>query len=398
MSMTDPQATQFERIYKRIINHTVHTLLFLFVLLLVIAISRAAFVIYNLQQAAEEQPINLDLTAAWSPLYPSLYSTFTALQLDEQITVTRPPAWERFLLAVPNVLVNLTLNQTQSRWKPDIGTSADSAPSPQDTEEVEETQPTPSPSETTAPPDTAIEPKTTEPSEPETEWTSEPDDASPDEQDEDFDPDARWAAVITPNAPIFDTDGERQEQIDPGSVFEILEERTSGEEPVFIGTVHTPRGIYENIVIRKQDLQIYQGKTLHETSQGERERASEIARIEGDIAIRKQELEAEYQNQNPHQEPYRTALQRYRTLRDQAREIRDIYDDSTGSTRVNAGSRLREIRQEMQSLTPQIRELEGQRDLWEQNNDRGPAPDPDQDPQIRELRREQAELKNRQSE
>ncbi len=370
----------------RIVKHTLYTLLALFVLLSGIAIYRAWVVITHLQKASDYEPFNLALTAAWSPHYPPLYRMFQDLNLDDAIHVSRPPAMERLIMSVPNMLVNFGLRRTTNIWHPnpplDEPTTTTQSPSPPP--ETQESRP---PTTTPSPPDMNIWEDATA----EIHMQAEPDTAT---DDADFDPDAKWATVTAPAAPIYSTDGQRQDRILPGSVFEIRDQRTAQNGIVYVGDVHTPEGQFENIVIREQDLQLYRGKNLRETTRAERERASEKARIQGAITARKQEIETEHENQNPYQERYVTSLRRYQRLREEARFLRPIYEESSGTQRVNTGSRLREIRQELQTLTPSIRELQQRRDIWRENNEIGTAPDPEQDPQVMALRRELAALEN----
>ncbi len=382
---------------KFIVKFTIRTLIFLFFFLLVLSGVRAGFVIHGLHQAASNEPFNHRLTAKWSPPYPILYSTFTHLQLDENITIVRRPATERLLLLIPNRLVNLALVHTRSIWQPEVSESLAVAhtpappPSPRAPEAAprstrpEQAQPTPAPRPQQPPPPEPDPIQAPPPRERETTEDVREDPA--------FDPNAKWAAVTTPSAPIFDSNGQRLDNIPPGSVFEIIQERSSGGGVVYIGTAHTPIGRFNNIVIREQDLQVYSGKTLTQTTFEERERASHKATIIGAIASRKQQLEEEHRSRNPYQERYHTALRRYQTLRNEAQELRPIYEERTGSERINAGNRLREIQQEMATLTPSIRNLQQQRDSWAEANPLGPPPDPERDPEIIALRRELAQLR-----
>ncbi len=376
---------------KSIVSKTIRSLIFLFFLLLIISMIRAGVVLYGLHQAAINEPFNLKLTAKWSPAYPTLYSTLIHLQLDRNITIARQPAIERLLLSVPNWLVNIALARTQVLWYPDIPGRLSPIPSPPTPRTVRPQ--TRKPAHETKTPATASSPQPqprpeTERSVPQREQETTADVATPPI----FDPNAKWAAVITPSAPIYDSNGQRLENIPPGSVFEIIQERSSGNGIVYIGTAHTPIGRFNHIVIRAQDLMIYHGKTLTQTTFEERERASRKATIIGAIALRKQQIEAEHNNRNPYQERYHASLRRYQVLRDEARHLRPIYEEKTGSGRINAGNRLREIQQEMTTLAPTVRNLQQQRDSWAEANPLGPPPNPERDPQIIALRRELAEL------
>ena len=384
---------------KRVITHAIGTLVILLLISCIVAAVRVGLVIQHLHRAAALEPFNAQLVAKWAPPHPALASLVTRVQPVQEIATPRPSALENMLLSIPNALANIMLEHTDFIKLPSgIGETrqaqAPSAqpvtpaprvdvprrPTPPRTETIRE--PTPAAPESHDAPAPASEP------EPEARPEPEEDTADPVQSNE------MWATVITPSAPIYDTNGQLQKNIPPGSVVEVLQERSTTNGKVFIGNIHTPIGFFQGVIMREQDLQLYRGKALTETTREEREMASRKAEIRAAITVRMQEIETAHNNRNPYQRPYHDALRQYQEIRQEAQQLQARYDSSTGNTRITAGNRLREIRQEMANLTPPIRRLQEQRDRWAEENPLEPPPDPRQDAHIQELRRQLAELQS----
>ena len=389
--MQDPNTPNNNMPAKPIIKHTLHTLIVLFLLSLLISATRAGFMIHELQCAAANEPFNLRLVQKWISPYPALYNTFMYLQRNEGSFIPRQPAQERVLLAIPNHMVNIVLEYTSPLWFPEGLSETAKAqiekrhPHPQQAATAPRQRraaTAPVPADETGHTPTAQPPQEQEPMRTATA------EATP------SDPNAMWAAVITPSAPIYNANGQLQENIPPGSVVEILERRSTSNGTVFIGNIHTPIGHFPSVIVREQDLHLYRGKTLTATTLEEREIASRKAEIQGYITLRKQEIETEHRNRNPHQRQYHEALRRYQSLRQEARGLQTTYERTSGNERITAGNRLREIRQEMAAMTPSIRNLQQQRDSWAAANPLGPPPDPDQDARIISLRQQLSRLES----
>ncbi|MFU8779520.1 MAG: hypothetical protein ACNA71_00675 [Kiritimatiellia bacterium] len=385
-----------------LIKYTIRTIISLFVLLIVISAVRATTVIIVIRKVAAGQSTNTRLARQWAAHHPQLWQTLENLLPEDQKEFLAYRTAERTILFAPDLVVNFLLGQTSVFWLPwtddgqDVQAATTHTPSQQPASvstpprrparttpaAVPATQQTPlthPPAQTAArtpPPMTVTGPVTQDPEQPP---------AVP------FDPNAKWAAIITPATPLYTLDGQRSDQAAPGSVMEITTERRTTNGALYVGNVHSPSGRFRNVGVREQDLHIYVGKSLHDTTREEREFASERARITGAITARKQELENAQANRNPHQQPLIDVLRRYQSYRQEAEKLQGVYDNSSGTQRINAGSRLREINQEIGHLTPIIRNLRQQRDAWNDANPQGPAADPDRDSRIIELRQQLAQ-------
>lgn len=358
------------------------TVIVVVTLLIVMSAIRAGVVLFAIRKAADGQPYNVELTARWSPAYPALYDTLIEIAPDTPITYHNP---NRLLLSWPDRLINLCLQYTRAFWQPQMPDTSTTLPqnaTPRTTTAPPAPTPPAMPIEGTntptaaAPTVAAHERTTTPPPQPEPPPTH-------------YDPNALWAAVIAPEAPVYDTNGQRSETVPAGSVVHITGQRaTTNNRTLYTGTVHSPVGRFEGVLLREQDLQLYRGKTLLDTSRDERERASNRARLQGAIIARIQQLETAHANRNPHQKRYHEMLRRYQQLRNEAQPLQAKYENRTGAERIAAGNQLREIQQEMATLTPAIRELQQKRDAWNAANPQTQPPDPEQDPQIINLRRQ----------
>jgi len=368
-----------------------NTIMILVVVLILISVIRAGIVVADIHLATRGRTYKpvLVLAMDWSPAYRVLHKALKQVRPD---IPTIRQGTGKFLLFAPNYLVNLCLTHTLSLWLP-AGVTLTMTPPPQPEPApaiapasrqpeklVQAPEPLPLPPAHTVIPKDAIAiapaPASATPS------------LQPAPEAPPSNANALWAAVIAPEAPIYSQNGERLDAVPAGSVVQITGQRSTTNGTLFTGTVHSPIGRFDHILLRQKDLQIYHGKSLTDTSLEERERASDRARLLGAIAARKAQLEAAHENRNPYQQRYHDALRRYQALRQEADPLKETYETSSGAARMNAGNRLRELRQEMLALTPTIRELQQQRDEWSQTHAQTQSADPERDPQIIHLRRQ----------
>ncbi len=205
-----------------------------------------------------------------------------------------------------------------------------------------------------------------------------------------YDPDAYWAVVTAPDASFYDQSGNRQGVLPAGSVLDIREFRPSSSGMLVLCHAHTPEGKQNHIFVREADLELYQGKTLEQSSMAERKYAFRYARIQAAITERKQQLANPANAGNPHQKPYHDLLRKYQDLRKESDRLQASYDDETGGQRVRTGERLHQIRADAAALVPEIRDLREKRDAWQDS--REPATSPENDLQLQRLQRELREL------
>jgi hypothetical protein len=381
----------------------IRTAVWLFMLLLTISVIRATTVIVSMRKIAAGHTTNVRLARRWAAHHPVLWRGLERMITDTQRNeFVGYHASERVILAAPDFIVNFFLKNTSVLWLNSLVAAgeqrkhiAETAPPPpaqppKTTAAAAPRRPAPPPPQAQAAQQPASPPAQagTPPSEPPPTVTPPPQEpASPP-----VDQSIKWAAITTHSAPIFTREGQRSNNVDAGSIMEITGERRTQDGVIFAGNVHSPQGRFRNVFVREQDLQIYMGKTLQETTREERELASEKARIMGDIAVRRQDIENAQAQRNPHQGPYRDLLRKYQGFRQEAEKLQSVYDNSSGEKRISAGNRLREINQEIAIMMPQIRQLRDQRDAWNQANPASPVQDPERDPRIMEMRQRLSEL------
>jgi hypothetical protein len=389
-------------IIRYIKTFTIRTIILVISVLFTISIIRATIVIGGIRSAARNQPYNQTLMASWRRSFPVLQEPIEKFAPEVlHLSISPRSETETMVMLLPDLCVNFALSAAPHLWYPETTQPQEvviidraprtTPPSAHDVRPTDRTAPS-GPATRTPPgePHPGTGSTTTTPAtQPDT--TSLPVQTGDDQVP--LDSSAMWAAVISPDAPLFDANGRRLEKTVPaGSVLQITTHRTTDNGTIYGGTIFSPAGRFDLVVLREQDLRIYRGKDLQDTTQEERERASERARILGAIAQRKEELRNGQSSNNPHQEEYRAALRRYQQLRQEGEPLQQRYEKATGRERMEAGNRLREIAQEQRLLTPQIRQLQQQRDDWNARNPQQQSRDPEQDETIISLRRELAAI------
>jgi hypothetical protein len=378
-------STQTTKYLKRFFIHSI--ILFVVTLFLISAI-RATTVVVILRNTVKGKKANTWLARRWCTPYPSLKDAVgraLSKNPDNQSFIARNPM-EQSLLFVPDYAVNLVLGQTEALWLADI---EDQLP------ELEVVRT--APQDENIDPDIWSRPQTTASSDDTDDTTQEPSssiggDTIVDSNDPQYDPDAIWGAIIAPDTSIYAANGRALRTVPAGSVMNIIGQRNSDEGILYAGTIFSELGRFDRIFVKAADLEIYRGKILENTTREEREYASKRAKLLGAIAARMEELADADKSRNPHQEAYHNALRKYRAYSTEAKKLQKVRDESTGSDRISAASKLRELKQEMSLLTPTITELKQKRNDWDAANPPPPQQDPGQDPQIIRLKQELSKL------
>lgn len=369
----------------------IHSLILFAITLLIISAVRATTVVVILRNIVNGKETNTWLARRWCMPYPSLREALgraLSENPDKRSFIARPPI-EESLLFVPDLLVNIVLDQTESLWLADIESQLPEL-------EVAQKKPQNKPSDAdmwagtgdsnVAATDNDL---TQDPTQSDSTDVSQTD---PDREDPEFDPDAMWGAVISPEAPIHAANGHALRNVPAGSVMNIVGQRNSDAGSLYAGSIFSEAGRFDRVFVRAKDLEIYRGKVLQDTTREEREYASNRAKLLGAIAARKQELAGANKSNNPHQEAYHDALRKYRAYSNEAKKLQKTRDESTGADRISAASKLRELKQEMSLLTPTIMELKQKRNAWDAANPPPPPQDPNSDPQLIRLQKQLSTL------
>lgn len=336
------------------------------VLSMLVAIGRAGFTYGVNSQNITNTPATRRLAAKWSRRYPALQST------NNPPIAAAPQAFDKLILPA-NLLINLVLDNT---LKPPAPHQQASAPEPsQAATPVPTEQPPPPPVSRTPPPP----PPPVLPSSPEDDEASAPPPQplptaaiapSPAPQPKPvLDPSQLWAVVAMNQTPVFNAQGQRQGQVSAGAVMDVKQQSRNAEKQELLhGDIHAPEGRFRDVIIKRDRVQLIAGKTLTETTREERQQQSDRGRLMGAIADRREAIELALKNQNPYYREYRQVLQQLKSLRDEANTLKARLDNSTGSTRMEASNRLREIKNEQAPLMADYRSLKMQTEQWDEQN------------------------------
>jgi chromosome segregation ATPase len=162
---------------------------------------------------------------------------------------------------------------------------------------------------------------------------------------------------------------------------------------VIHGTVWSRAGTFPNVILRRGDVEIYQGSALSDTTRQHRELVSRRAERMAAIEERKRELANAEAIRNPHQQEYRKVLREYKRIADESTKLKSEFDDATGNRRMELANRLRVLKNEQANLMPRYQDLKQKKEDWDAENREEDRPrDPGRDPRIEQWNREIREL------
>ncbi|HAS83194.1 MAG TPA: hypothetical protein DCS43_11120 [Verrucomicrobia bacterium] len=210
-------------------------------------------------------------------------------------------------------------------------------------------------------------------------------------------PNAMWGASIRTETDIFGQDGKKLRSVPAGSLVSVHSTKQTPKGEVVLCTVGSSQGRFDNVYIRRHDLELYEGQAIVESTKEQRELVSKRARLLAQIETRTKAMETAAKGKNPYQEQYRSVLVEYKGINDQSVALNKEWGSSTGSKRVDLGNKLRLLKNEQANLMPRYQDIKQKKEAWEQNNS-ATKPDPDTDPQIQNLKEQlravDAQLRN----
>ena len=202
-----------------------------------------------------------------------------------------------------------------------------------------------------------------------------------------YDANAMWGTVRIADAPLYDRNGRKIREIPAGSLVDVKETRNTASGSVLIGSVHSRSGRFADVILKRNDVEIYRGYTLTATSKEKRQLASRRGEILAAISSRRETLEQAASNRNPHQAEYREILRQYKTLSDKAKALKTDYEKTTGNKRMELANELRTLKNEQFTLMPKYQEIKRKKQAWDRDNP-NTRQDMANDPQIRQLNRQ----------
>jgi hypothetical protein len=207
------------------------------------------------------------------------------------------------------------------------------------------------------------------------------------------DPEAMWGVVTLQDAAVYDQKGIKTRSIPAGSLVDIRRLQTVPGGDVIHGTVWSRAGTFPNVILRRGDVEIYQGSALSDTTRQHRELVSRRAERMAAIEERKRELANAEAIRNPHQQEYRKVLREYKRIADESTKLKSEFDDATGNRRMELANRLRVLKNEQANLMPRYQDLKQKKEDWDAENREEDRPrDPGRDPRIEQWNREIREL------
>ncbi len=207
------------------------------------------------------------------------------------------------------------------------------------------------------------------------------------------DPNAMWGAVISDETALFDREGRRLRTVPAGSLVDVSRVQQSPNGEIITGTVHSRDGRFTDVILRRDDTDLYTGARLADSTLEQRTAVSKRAETLGAIEARQKAVAAAALDRNPYQEPLRRVLGEYQKLAREAENLKRAFDAANGAQRMDIANRLRELKNEQAIITPRYRDLRNQRDDWNRK-DNAEAVNPENDPQIRALRTRLSELED----
>lgn len=325
----------------------------------------------------------LRLAHRWAPAYPAFSDTVAELhaharrQIDPAATPPEPPE-RSFTASIPlaekvliptDMLIDLFYRKYRERKQADTGTAADATG----------TEFRADPDEQAARPAIALHnPLTGQPSSPETPPSPSPADTPA------YDPDAMWGTVSTADAPLYDSNGRKIRDIPAGSLIDVQEVRSTPSGDVVVCSVRSRHGSFNDVILRRADVELYMGYPLAATTKERRLLGSKRGEILGAIKSRQAALEKAASNRNPHQDEYRDVLRQYKAINDESKQLKEQYEKATGNQRMELANRLRTLKNDQFVLMPKYRDLKQKKEDWERRNQDN-TQNTANDPQLRQL-------------
>lgn len=323
----------------------------------------------------------LRLAKSWAPAYPAFSHTVADLhaqalrQRDPAATPPAPPE-RSFTAPIPlaekilipaDMLVNLLYRQYSAREQAATDTAADAAGA----------EFRPGPEEQADRPAIALHKPAV------TGQASPPPAAKPA-----YNPDAMWGAVSTADAPLYDRNGRKMRDIPAGSLLDVQEVRTtpSGGD-VVICSVRSRHGNFDDVILRRDDVELNMGYSLASVSKEQLVLASKRGETLAAIKSRQEALEKAANNRNPHLGDYRDLLRQYKAINDESKQLKADYEKATGTKRMELANRLRTLKNEQFVLMPKYRDLKQKKEDWERRH-QGNTPGTANDPQLRQLKQQ----------
>lgn len=315
----------------------------------------------------------LRLAHRWAPAYPAFSDTIAELheqalrQTDPGTTPPEPPE-RSFTASIPlaeKVLIptDMLLDLLYRKYRERQAKQSDD----DTTAEARATEFRPSTAEQATRPAIALHtPPQTEPPKPA------------------YNPDAMWGAVSTADAPLYNSKGRKIRDIPAGSLVDVQETRHTPSGEVVICSVRSRHGSFNDVILRRADVELYAGYTIATTSKEQRLLASKKGEILAAIKSRQAALEKAASNSNPHQGDYRNVLRQYKAIIDESKLLKEQYEKATGSKRMELGNRLRTLKNDQFVLMPKYRDLKQKKEDWERRNQANTQSTAN-DPQLRQL-------------
>ncbi len=206
-------------------------------------------------------------------------------------------------------------------------------------------------------------------------------------------PEAMWGVVNLQDAAVYDQKGIKTRTVAAGSLVDIHRLQTVPAGDVIHGTVWSRSGTFPDVILRRGDVEIYQGSALSSTTRNQRELVSRRAERIAAIKELKKELANAAAIRNPHQLEYRKVLREYKRIDDEAAKIKTEFEGARGSQRMDLANRLRVLKNEQANLMPRYQDLKQKKEDWDLENRGGDLlQDPGRDPRLEQWNRELLEI------
>lgn len=200
-------------------------------------------------------------------------------------------------------------------------------------------------------------------------------------------PNAMWGAVTRQDAPVYDKQGKKTRNLPAGSLVDVHETRSSPDGEIILCSVWSKAGTFKDVYLRRDDVELYSGASLKNSSKEQRMLVSKRAEILGAIEARQKEINAAAGSKNPHLAEYRESLQKIKALNDEAETVKKEYESTTGARRMELGNRLRSFKNEQFVLMPAYQEIKRKKEEWDRANKEN-HPNPADDPLVRQLQQQ----------
>ncbi len=202
-----------------------------------------------------------------------------------------------------------------------------------------------------------------------------------------YNPDVMWGTVSAADAPLFDKNGRKMREIPAGSLVDVQETRRTASGEVVIGSVRSRQGNFNDVILRRDDVELYVGYPISTASREQLQLVSKRGELLGAIKSRQAALEAAASNRNPHQAEYRQILRQYQAINDESKQLKEQYDKATGSKRMELANRLRTLKNDQFVLMPKYQEIKSKKAEWDRGNQTS-TQDTANDPQMQQLKQQ----------